>query len=87
MLTALSVMLGLFSLQRLGVTNSAVAVIRDNYLPSTQAVAGLELALQEVRSDESKLAMIAGDQDRAEIAASLQAPWRRSPSAGPTTNT
>ena len=71
-LTALSVMLGLFSLQRLGVTNSAVAVIRDNYLPSTQAVAGLELALQEVRSDESKLAMTAGDQDRAEIAASLQ---------------
>ena len=71
-LTALSVMLGLFSLQRLSVTNSAVAMIRDNYLPSTVAVAGIELALQEVRNDESKLATATGDQDRAAIAASLQ---------------
>ena len=71
-LTVLSVMLGLFSLERLGRTNSAVVVIRDHYLPSTLAAAGLELALQDVHCSETQMMTAASDAQRAAVTASLR---------------
>ncbi len=71
-LTVLSVMLGSFSLERLGRTNSAVVVIRDHYLPSTLKAAGLELALQDVHRSETQMMMAASDAERAAVTASLR---------------
>ncbi len=71
-LTVLSVMLGLFSLERLARTNSAVVAIRDHYLPSTLKAAGLELALQNVYRAESQMMMAASDDERAAVTKSLR---------------
>ncbi len=71
-LTVLSVVLGLFSLERLAQTNSAVVVIRDHYLPSTLEAAGLQLALQNVHRAESQMMMAASDDERSAVMKSLQ---------------
>ncbi len=71
-LTILSTMLGLFALERLGTTNGAVVVLRDNYLPSTLSGARLQLALEEVHSSEARMMMTTSDAERAEAELSVR---------------
>ncbi len=71
LLTTLSILLGLFALDRLGKTNDAVIVIRDNYLPSTLNAARLESALHDVHQSESEVMMATNDAERASSALSL----------------